>query len=112
MLAPNVDNTIARFLAWPHPALSRTGFIAESDDESVVAAALERLDTFGYVNVVENARFQAPQTNLEITGTVALNEQSPLNLRVQGNMNLALAAIVYGAGRIARERGGGSLQER
>jgi translocation and assembly module TamB len=40
---------------------------------------------------VENARFQAPQTSLEVSGTVALNEQSPLNLRVQGNMNLALA---------------------
>jgi hypothetical protein len=58
MLAPNVDNTITRFLAWPHPALSRTEFIAESDDEAVLAAALDRLDTFGYVNLVENARFQ------------------------------------------------------
>ena len=58
MLAPNVDNTIARFLAWPHPALSRTAFIDESDDEAVLAAALERLDTFGYVNLVENPAFQ------------------------------------------------------
>ncbi|MDT4919019.1 MAG: hypothetical protein QOH89_3719 [Pseudonocardiales bacterium] len=58
MLAPNVDNTIARFLAWPHAALSRTEFIDESDDDDVFAAALERLDTFGYVNVVENPAFQ------------------------------------------------------
>jgi hypothetical protein len=58
MLAPNIDNTITRFLAWPHPALSRTEFIAESDDDAVLSAALERLDTFGYVNVVENPRFQ------------------------------------------------------
>lgn len=58
MLAPNIDNTITRFFAWPHPALSRTSFIAESDDESVLSAALDRLDTFGYVNVVENAAFQ------------------------------------------------------
>jgi hypothetical protein len=57
-IAPNIDNTITRFLAWPHPALSRTDFIAESDDEAVLSAALDRLDTFGYVNVVENPRFQ------------------------------------------------------
>ena len=58
LLAPNIDNTITRFLAWPHPALSRTEFIDESDDEALLAAALERLDTFGYVNVVENPAFQ------------------------------------------------------
>jgi hypothetical protein len=58
MIAPNVDNTITRFLAWPHPALARTEFIAERDDEAVLSAALERLDTFGYVNLVENPRFQ------------------------------------------------------
>lgn len=58
MLAPNVDNTITRFLAWPHPALSRTAFIAESDDEAVLAAALDRLATFGFVNLAENPAFQ------------------------------------------------------
>ncbi len=30
-VAPSVDNTITRFLAWPHPALSRMEFIADSD---------------------------------------------------------------------------------
>jgi hypothetical protein len=58
MLAPNIDNTITRFLAWPHPALHRTSFIAEQDDDALLAAALGRLDTFGYVNLVENPAFQ------------------------------------------------------
>jgi hypothetical protein len=54
MLAPNVDNTITRFLAWPHPALSRTEFVAESDDDALFEAAVARLDAFGHVNLVEN----------------------------------------------------------
>ena len=58
MLAPNIDNTITRFVAWPHPALTRTEFIAESEDDALLSAALERLDTFGYVNLVENPAFQ------------------------------------------------------
>jgi translocation and assembly module TamB len=40
---------------------------------------------------IDSARFQAPSTNIELGGAVALNSQSPLNLRVQGNVNLALA---------------------
>jgi hypothetical protein len=58
LLAPNIDNTITRFLAWPHPALARTEFIAESDDAAVLAAALDRLDSFGFVNLAENSAFQ------------------------------------------------------
>jgi hypothetical protein len=59
MLAPNVDNTITRFLAWPHPALSRTEFIDPAHDDELFAAAIARLDAFGHVNVVENPRFMA-----------------------------------------------------
>jgi translocation and assembly module TamB len=40
---------------------------------------------------VENAHFQGPDTDLALSGTVALNSQSPFNLNVQGKMNLALA---------------------
>ncbi|HTA42436.1 MAG TPA: translocation/assembly module TamB domain-containing protein [Bryobacteraceae bacterium] len=40
---------------------------------------------------VENAHFEAPETNLDLTGTVNLKDASPLNLRVQGNANLELA---------------------
>jgi hypothetical protein len=58
-VAPTVDNTITRFLAWPHPALSRTEFIDARDDDALVAAAIERLDGFAHVNLVENPAFLA-----------------------------------------------------
>ena len=40
---------------------------------------------------VESAHFQGPETDLALSGTVALNSQAPLDLNVQGKMNLALA---------------------
>ncbi len=40
---------------------------------------------------VNSARFQAPSSQFEISGGINLKDQSPLNLRVQGNVNLALA---------------------
>jgi translocation and assembly module TamB len=40
---------------------------------------------------VESASFQGPDTDLSLSGTVALNSQSPFDLQVQGRMNLALA---------------------
>ena len=39
---------------------------------------------------IENARLQGPETNLQFGGSVALNQQSPLDLTVRGNINLAL----------------------
>ena len=59
MIAPNVDNTITRFLTWPHPLLQRTTFIAESHDDELLAAAIDRLDRFAHVGVVENPSFLA-----------------------------------------------------
>lgn len=59
MVAPSVDNTITRFLAWPDAALGRMEFIAESDDDALVAAAIARLDTFAHVNLVENPAFMS-----------------------------------------------------
>jgi hypothetical protein len=53
-VAPIIDNTITRFLAWPHPALSGTEFIDEARDDELLAAALDRLTAFSHVNVVEN----------------------------------------------------------
>jgi hypothetical protein len=58
-VAPSVDNTITRFLAWPHPALARMEFIPESDDDALVEAAIARLDSFAHVNLVENPAFMA-----------------------------------------------------
>lgn len=57
MIAPNIDNTIARFLTWPHTALAQNRFISEADDDAIVESAIATLDTFLHVNVVENPSF-------------------------------------------------------
>lgn len=94
MLAPNIDNTITRFLAWPHPALARTEFIAESDDNGLLTAALERLDTFGYVNLVENPAFQeelGAWLGRELPATRA-NERTAVPKRKRPDMSVELDA--------------------
>lgn len=53
-LAPNVDNTITRFLTWPHPALAPDRFIDEADDADLLTAAHARLDAMGHVGLVED----------------------------------------------------------
>jgi translocation and assembly module TamB len=40
---------------------------------------------------IESAHFTAPSTDLSVTGTLALNSAAPINVQVQGTMNLALA---------------------
>ena len=57
IIAPNVDNTIARFLAWPHPLLKPDAFIEERHDDELLAVALDRLEQFGHVGVIENPSF-------------------------------------------------------
>jgi hypothetical protein len=57
MVATTVDNTMTRFLAYPHPALARAAFIDESADDELVEAVLERLDRFAFVAVAENPAF-------------------------------------------------------
>jgi hypothetical protein len=56
-IAPNIDNTITRFLAWPHPLVGSDSFIAESDDAEVLAAALRSVDAMAHVGLVEDAGF-------------------------------------------------------
>lgn len=56
-IAPNVDNTITRFLVWPHERLSPTGLIDERDDEELLDAALLSLAAFDHVGLVEDPRF-------------------------------------------------------
>lgn len=57
MLAPNVDNTIARFLTWPHAAVAQDAFVTESEDDALFDSAVATLDGFTHVNVVENEGF-------------------------------------------------------
>lgn len=59
MIAPNIDNTITRFLTWPHAALQPTSFIDESEDEVLFETAIKTLDAFVHVDVVENRAFLA-----------------------------------------------------
>ncbi len=42
---------------------------------------------------VNSARFQAPSSQFELAGAINLNDKMPLNLRVQGNVNLGLAEV-------------------
>lgn len=53
-LAPVLDNTITRFLAWPHAALAPTTFIDPQDDQALLDAALSRLESFGHVGLIED----------------------------------------------------------
>jgi hypothetical protein len=57
IIAPNVDNTVTRFLAWPHPLLQRSAFIEERHDEELLAVARGRLEQFAHLGVVENPQF-------------------------------------------------------
>jgi translocation and assembly module TamB len=43
---------------------------------------------------IDSARFTAPSTDLAVTGSVALDSQGVVDLRAQGNMNLALMEAV------------------
>lgn len=56
-IAPSIDNTITRFLAFPSPLLQRQEFIDERHDEELFAAAVARLDSFAHVDVIENRAF-------------------------------------------------------
>jgi hypothetical protein len=59
MTAPNVDNTITRYLVWPHPLVPQADFVDPAHDDEVFGAALDRLTAFAHVDVVENSAFLA-----------------------------------------------------
>ena len=59
MIAPNIDNTITRFLVWPHPLLHQTRFIEPRHDEELFAMAVDRLDSFAHVGMTEDASFMS-----------------------------------------------------
>ncbi|MFL6062317.1 MAG: hypothetical protein ACJ72E_13880 [Marmoricola sp.] len=59
LVATNTDNTIARFLAWPHPLMPGSDFIDPAHDDDITEAAIARLDAMAHVDVVENPDFVA-----------------------------------------------------
>ncbi|HZL57794.1 MAG TPA: translocation/assembly module TamB domain-containing protein, partial [Bryobacteraceae bacterium] len=70
----------------PGSALAQTlpGFVLTNAAPLLATATLSQIR-------IENAHFKAPQTDLTLAGSIAMNAQTPLNLRVQGSVNLALA---------------------
>jgi hypothetical protein len=93
MIAPNVDNTITRFLAWPNPLLAKTDFIDEAHDDELFAAAIDRLDSFKHANVIENAGFMSElgsALGLELP-PVKLNERTSVPRRMQPDIAAELA---------------------
>jgi hypothetical protein len=53
VLAPAIDNQVCRMLLYGDPRLPESGFAAQSDVEAIAADAIERLDTLGFVGVLE-----------------------------------------------------------
>jgi hypothetical protein len=100
MLAPNVDNTITRFLVWPHPLLSPTAFIDEANDDELFAAAVARLDQFAHVDLVENPAFMTnlggwlghdlPQSRLNVRTSVPPRMRPDLDAELRSGAREAL----------------------
>lgn len=57
LVATNTDNTITRFLAWPHDLMPPSDFIAAENDDTIAAAAITRIDAMAHVDLVENPEF-------------------------------------------------------
>jgi hypothetical protein len=54
-IAPQIDNVAARLVLGPHPLVPLDEFIPEAHVPEVTDLALEALDGFGFVDVIENA---------------------------------------------------------
>jgi len=77
-IAPNVDNTMTRFLTWPHPLLPADDFIADTADDELFDKAVRTLDAMVHVDVVENRNFitdLGAALGVELT-TTRLNDRS------------------------------------
>lgn len=57
-VAAQIDNVGLRLLLWPHPLIPDRGFIAEKDDAQLLALAKRVLDSFAFVDVIENPQFE------------------------------------------------------
>lgn len=57
-VAAQIDNVGLRLLLWPHPRIPNRGFIAEKDDAQLLELAKRVLDSFAFVDVIENPQFE------------------------------------------------------
>lgn len=56
LLAPAIDNQVCRMLLHGDPRLPVSDFAVPSDIESIAADAIEQLDTFGFVGILDSGR--------------------------------------------------------
>lgn len=93
MIAPNIDNTITRFLVWPHPLVPKLDFIRDEHDDELFDAALARLDDFGHVNVIENPEFMTELGDWlgRTLPTTQLNERTYVPERMRPDFDAELA---------------------
>jgi len=94
LVVTNTDNTIARFLAWPHPLMPANGYLDPAHDEEITAAAFARLDAMAHADVVENPAFVAGVAawlGSELSDT-RLNERSFIPKRMRPDFGAELAA--------------------
>ncbi len=54
LLAPSIDNQVCRLLLHGDPRLPVSDFAAAADIESIAADAIERLDTLGFVGILDS----------------------------------------------------------
>ena len=98
IIAPNIDNTITRFLTWPHPLVQRSTFIEERHDDELLAAAMARLERFAHIDVVENPSFMAELgawLGRELPATRA-NERSSIPRRRRFDLDAELTPSAVG----------------
>ncbi len=56
LLAPSIDNQVCRLLLHGDPRLPVSDFAAAADIESIAADAIERLDTLGFVGILDSGQ--------------------------------------------------------
>jgi hypothetical protein len=57
LIACQIDNLALRMLLWPNPLIKPDQFIDPVHDEHLVREAIARLDTFDFVDIIENDKF-------------------------------------------------------
>jgi hypothetical protein len=101
--APLTDNTITRFLTWPDPRLPDSDYIAEADDDALYAAAIDRLESFAHVDLVENPSFMSDfggWLGRDLPDT-RLNERTAMPARRRPDLDTEMAA---GTGELLHHR--------
>ncbi len=56
-IAPQIDNAALRMILWQHPLIGPDRFIDPAHDELLLREAAARLETFAFIDVIENKSF-------------------------------------------------------